>query len=90
MYPTVVMLLVETQRSTTDIEIGPSNPSRLAGLVAHEAHPATSGSLPFAVRLVRRTTDREAESQLSHTFQSQGGQERDLEAVILEVKRMSG
>jgi len=63
MYPTVVILLVETQRSMTDIcEISPSNASKLAA--SSEARPATSGHLSFAVGPVDITTDDEAESQL--------------------------
>ena len=84
MYPTVVMVLVETQRSMADIcEISPSNASRLAGPVASEARPATLGHLSFAVGPVHSATDNEAESQRSRALQSQGGQEHG--EVILEV-----
>ena len=88
MYPTVVILLVETQRSMTDIcEIGPSNPSKLAGPVGSEARHATFGHLSFAVRTVHLSMmDNEAESQHSRALQSQDGQEDDLEEDILEVK----
>jgi len=87
MYPTVVILLVETQRSMTDIcEISPSNRSKLAGPAASEAWPAPVGHLFFAVGQVHSRTDNEAESQRSHALQSQDGQERGLEEVILEVK----
>ena len=43
MYPTVVIVLVETQRSMTDICEGLSNASRIAGPVPsdHEAHAET-------------------------------------------------
>ena len=86
MYPTVVIVLVETQRSMADIcEIGPPNASQLAGPVASEARPATLGHLSFAVGPVH-TTDDEAESQRSCVLQSQGGQEHGLQDVILEVK----
>jgi len=86
MYPNLVMLLIETQRSMTDIcEISPSNASRLAGPAASEARPATLGHLSFAVGQVHSTTDYEADSQLSRTLQNQGGQEHGSE-VILEVK----
>ena len=86
MYPTLVILLVETQRSMPEIcEISPSNTRKLAGPVASEARPATLGHLSFAVGPVYSTTDNEAESQGSRTLQSQGGQEYGLE-VILEMK----
>ena len=75
MYPTVVTVLVETQRSTTDIRvISPSNASTLAGPVGSGAHPTSVGRLTF-----------EAESQRSCVFQSQDRQECGLEA-ILEVE----
>jgi len=90
MYPTVVIVLVETQRSITDVwEIRPSNLSKLAGPVASEARSATLGHLSFAGGPVYRTTDNEAETQPSRTLQSQGGQEHGLEGVILEVKEIS-
>ena len=86
MYPTVVILLVQIQRSTTDIcEISPSNASRLVDPVTSETRPATLGHLSFAVGSVHSTTDNETESQCSHALQSQSGQEHDLE-VILEAK----
>ena len=87
MYPTLVIVLVETQRSMTNIcEIGPSNARKSAGPVASRAHPATLGPLSFAVGPVHTTTDDEAESQRWHALQSQGGQEHDSGEVILEVK----
>jgi len=89
MYPTVVIILVETQRSMTDMcEISPSNASKLAGSMASEARPATLGHLSFAVGPIYSATDYDngAESRRSPTLQSQGGQEHDLEEVILEVK----
>ena len=87
MYPTVVILLVETQRSMTDIcEISPSNASKLAAPVASEARPATLGHFSFVVGPVHPTTSGEAESQLSRGLQSQGGQEHGLEEITLEVK----
>ena len=87
MYPTVVILLVETQRSMMDVcEISSSNASGYMGPMASEARPATLGRrVPFAVGLSHKTTDDEAESQRSRTLQSQGGQGHGLE-VILEVK----
>ena len=87
MYPTVVMLLVESQRSITDVcEISSSNTSKLAGPVAREAYPATLGHLSFAVGPVNSSTDDDAVFQRSHALQRQGGQERGLEEAILEVK----
>jgi len=87
MYPTVVIILVETQRSMADVcEISPSNAGRLAAPVASEVRPASLGHLPFAVGPVHSTTDNEAESQRSRALESQGGQEHGLEEVILEVK----
>ena len=86
MYPTVIILLVETQRSMTDIcEISPSNASKLAGPVASEARPATLGHLSFAIGPVDSSTDNEAESQRSRALQSQGVQEYDLEGAIIGV-----
>ena len=87
MYPTVVILLVETQRSMTDVcEISPSNAIKLAGPVAPEARPATSGHPSLAVGLVYSSTDNEAETQRPRALGSRGGQEHDLEeGVILEV-----
>jgi len=76
MYPTVVIVLVETQRSMTDIC---SNASRVAGPVASEAHPATLGHLSVAVGPVHSMTDNEVESQRSRALQSQG---RGLEVVL--------
>jgi len=64
MYPTVVILLVETQRSMTDIcETSQSNASKIAGPVASEARPATLGPLSFAIGPVPSTADTETESQ---------------------------
>ena len=79
MYPTVVIVLVETQRSMADVcEISPSDASRLAGPLACESRPATLGRLSFAVGLVH-TAGNEAGSQRSRALQSQGRQERGLE-----------
>ena len=87
MYPTMVIVLVETQRSMMDVcESGTSNASKLAGPMSSEPRPATSGLLSFALGPVHRTTDNEAESQRSRTLQSQGGEEHGLDEVILEVK----
>jgi len=86
MYPTIVIVMVETQRSMTDIcEItSPSNAIRLAGPVGSdpEARPATLGHLSFAIN---STMDNESESRPSHALQSQDVEERGLENDILEV-----
>ena len=88
MYPTVVIILVQTQRSATDIcEISPSNASRIAGPVASAARPAQLGRLSFAVGTVHSSTDNEAEIQPSRALQSQGGQAYDLDGVIVEENR---
>ena len=87
MYPAVVMVLVETQCSITDIcEISPSNASKFVGPVAAEARHATLGHLSFAVEPIHTTVDNESEYQRSRALQSQNGQEHGLEEVILEVK----
>ena len=66
MYPTVVILLVETQCFMADVcEISPSNASKVAGPVGSEAHPATLGHLSFAVEPVHGTMDSKAGSQHS-------------------------
>ena len=73
MYPTVVIILVETQRLMTDVyEISPSNSSILEGPAAPEA-PATLRHLPFVVDPINSTTENEAEPQHSRALQSQGG-----------------
>jgi len=87
MYPTVVILLVESQRLMADVcEISLSNTSKVVGPVLSEARPATLGHLSFAVGPVHIKTDNEAKSQRSRALQSEGGQEYGLEEVILEVK----
>ena len=91
MYPTVVILLVETQRSMTDIcEISSSNASELAAPVASEARPTTLGHLSFVVGPVYSTMDNAAESQRSRALQSQGGQGYDLEGAVLGVNESHG
>ena len=72
MYPSIVVILVETQRSITDIcEISSSDPSRLA-------RPVASGA--------RAAMDSEAKSPPSRMLQNRDAQERDLEkAIQLEV-----
>ena len=83
MYPTVVIVLVETQRSMTDIyEISQSNTSKIEGPVASETLPATLGHLSFEVGSVNdSTTDNKTESQRRGALESQGWQEHDLEMV---------
>ena len=84
MYPTVVIVLVETQRSMTDIcEINVPNAGRLANPMASESRAATLGHLSFAV--MNSTTDNDTKSLSSRASQSKDVQERDLEKVILEV-----
>ena len=84
MYPTVVMVLVETQRSMVDVcEISTPNASKLVGPVASEPRPATPGHLSLAGGPIRGKMDNEAEPQRSHVLQSQGGQEHDLERLPL-------
>ena len=89
MYPTIVIVLVETQRSVTDIcEIGPSNASRLAGLVAsdHEARAATLGHPSFAAGPANSAMDHEAGSLPSRALQSRDVKKCGLEKVSkLEV-----
>ena len=90
MYPTLVIVLIETQRSMIDIcEIGSLNAGKPAGPVASRARSTTLGRLSFAVGLVHSATDIEMRSQNSHTLQSQGGQEHGLEEVILGVAEES-
>ena len=84
MYPTIVIILVETQRSITDIcEISVLNASKFSGPVTSEARAATFGHLSFTV--LNSTMDSEAESLRSRASQSEDVQERGLEKVILEI-----
>ena len=88
MYPTIVVVLVETQRSMVDIcEIGPSSPSKIAGAGASdcEARAGTLGHLSFAVGPIDSAMDKEAESPPSRALQREDGQGRGLENDILEV-----
>ena len=87
MYPTIVILLIENQRSMVDVcEISPSNASKFGDQVASESRPATLGHLSFAARPVHSIMDSEAESQRSPGLQSQDGEKQGLEEDILEVK----
>ena len=90
MYPTIVVVLVETQRSMVDIcEIGPSSPSKFAAAAASdcEVHAATLGHLSFAVGPIDSAMDNEAESLPSCVLRGRDVQERGLENDIhvLEV-----
>ena len=88
MYPTIVVVLVETQRSMVDIcEIGLSNAGKIAGAVTadHEAYAATLGPISFAVGPIDSVMDKEPESPPSRALQRRDVQERGLENDILEV-----
>ena len=93
MYPTIVVVLVETQRSMVDIcEIGPSSAGRSAGAVVsdHEAHAAGLGHhhSECAVGPINSTMDNEAESSPCSALR-QDMQKRRLEKVILEKSRVN-
>ena len=78
-------MLVETQRSMTDIyEASLWDARRLAGLVAsdHEAHAATLGHPSFAAGPVNGAMDHEADFSPSRVLQSRDIQECGLEKVI--------
>ena len=88
MYPTVVIVLVEKQRSMTDIcEVSSSNASNSACPIASEARAATLGHLSFAVGSTCSTMDSESESRSPRVSQSQ---DRLLEKVILEIRSQTG
>ena len=73
MYPTIVIVLVETQRSMTDIcEISLPNISRLAGPAAsdHEARAENLRHPSFAVGPIYSAMDDEAESPPFRALQS--------------------
>jgi len=79
MYPTVVVVLAETQRSMTDIcEISRPDPSKIADPAASEAPSSLVGP-------INSTMDNEAKSSPSRALQSQEAQEHGLEKVIFEV-----
>ena len=87
MYPTVVIVLVQTQRSMVDVcEISPSNACKFVSPVASEACPATLGRLSYEVGPVHNTVMEVAESQRSRALQSHGGPGHGLDEDILEVK----
>ena len=84
-YPTLVIVLVETQRSMSDIcEISPSNASKIPGLMASDTRAATLGHLSFAAGTVHSTTDNELESQRS--WIPDGQLEEHGFKVVLELK----
>ena len=89
-HPTIVMILVETQRSMVDIcEISSSNANRLAGLVVSdpEARAATSTHPSLAVGPINSTVNHEAESPPCRALQGDSDVQvgRDLEKAVLEV-----
>ena len=88
MYPTMVMVLVQTQRSMADVcEISLSKTIKFMGPVASEARSETLGRLTYVVDPVHNTMmDNEAGSQRSRALQSHGRPEHVLDADILEVK----
>jgi hypothetical protein len=86
MYPTVVILMVETQRSMMDVcQISLQNASNIAGPVTSDARPATLGHLSFAAGPLHTTTENEAEYLPSRTLWSQGREEHGFEEAIVEV-----
>ena len=90
-YPTVVIVLVESQRSMADIcEISPSIANRMAGPAASETYLANLGHLSLAVAPIHGTTDNEAESQRPRALQARYGQEHGLTDSMLEVKESLG
>ena len=72
MYPTVMILLVQSQRSMADIcVISPSNPSKFVGPAVPEARPtALEHPRSIAVRQIYDTMDDEVEPRHSRTLQS--------------------
>ena len=86
MYPTLVLVLIKTQRSMTDVcEVGSLNASKpAAGPAVSQARSTTLGPLSFALGPMHSTTDDDAESQRSRALQSQGEQEHESEEDILE------
>lgn len=88
MYPTVVMVLVESRRSMMDIcELSLSNPTVIAGRVASKARPATLRHTSFAFRPIDSTADNKPESQHPRVSQSWDEEGYELEEAILEAKQ---
>ena len=78
MYPTLVIVLVESQLSMIDVcEISPSNGNKPAGPVASETRPATLGHLSFA----HSATDNEAESQRSARCRAKVDRNMDMRSL---------
>ena len=79
MYPTVVILLVETQRSMMDVcEISPSDaPSKVT---------APAGPEDLFYDRANGPSRTSKESLCSRALQSQCRQEHSLDEVVLEVK----
>ena len=76
MYPTVVIVLVETQLSMMDVCELSSMQSREYGSILVE----TSNRLSFAVET--RQTDKESLYERSCTFQVEDGQQHDWQKVV--------
>ena len=90
MYPTVIVLLVESQRSVMDnIAINPSVASKLAGPVPSETCSEILGHFSFVTWPIDNTMENKPESQHSRASESQDGQECGLGDPIepeIEVK----
>jgi len=70
MYPTVVIVLVESQRSMADIcDISPSIASKVAGSPGSQDRAATLGHLSFAVGQVHSMMNNKLESQHSRALE---------------------
>ena len=81
MYPTIVVVLVETRRSMADIcEIVPSNASQIAGAAAsdHEAH--------LAVEPINSVISDEAAAPPFRALERQDVQERGLDPEKVTLK----
>ena len=85
MYPTIVVVMVETQRSMVDIcEIGQSTANKVPGVVASdpEAHAIALGHLSHAgAGPINIVMENEGESRSSRALQRQDVQEHGLEKV---------
>ena len=82
MYPTTVVVLVESQRSMTDVcGISPSNATRVVARVAseHEARAATLGHLSFAAGPNPSLTDGESIATLPLQSRYSNGHEHDVD-----------
>lgn len=82
MYPTVVIVLVETQRSMTDL-VCELNPSTQTCRESDSILPETSNRLSFPVETKRTIpTDKESSSEQSCTSQVEDGQQHDWGKVF--------